>query len=73
MKTVVTVIRFGVLILIVDLTTPGILTSEWQDVVWTSNCREWKKVLCRVIGGTSLGYVWREWAKTPVNSKYPLS
>jgi len=63
MKTVVTVTYFGVLISIVDLTTPGILTSEWQDVVWIRNCREWKKIWCTVTGGTALVCAWREWAK----------
>ena len=72
MKTVVTVIYFGVLILIVDLTTPGILTSECQNIGWINNCREWKKVWCTVIGSVTLGCVWREWAKTRLNSKYPL-
>jgi len=73
MKTVVTVICFGALILIADLMTPGIFTSEWQDVVWIINCRECNEVWCTVIGGAILGYAWREWENTHVNSKYLLS
>ena len=39
---VVTVIYFGIGILIVDLTTYRIPSAEWQENVWISNCREWR-------------------------------
>jgi hypothetical protein len=75
MKTVVTVIYFGIMILINYLTTPRIHTAEWQDDVYISNCRElWMKKdtvysNLRCYPGMYLVGLGKTW----INTKYLLS